>query len=240
MRYNIRMNTYVNFIQDKIKIAPKKDLNGFNPVSYLGTTHTYLGITNELKENIAKEFKTQFPEIPFTDLIATITQLMNGDSFEEKTLGPFILHRYPAYRKQVKPTHLETWITNLQGWCEIDTLCQSAYDDKFFLAQWKTWKKALEQFSTHKNINHRRASLVLLCKPVRKSDDPRLYDLAIANVERLKQEKDILITKAISWVLREMTKQFKAEISEYLEKNQKTLPAIAVRETKKKLLTGKK
>jgi hypothetical protein len=37
-----------------------------------------------------------------------------------------------------------------------------------------------------------------------------------------------------------MTKQYKKEVSDYVEKNKKLLPRIAVRETIKKLKTGKK
>jgi 3-methyladenine DNA glycosylase AlkD len=50
----------------------------------------------------------------------------------------------------------------------------------------------------------RRASLVMLVTAVAKSDDERLHQLAYKNIEVLKDEKDIFITKAISWLLRAM------------------------------------
>jgi 3-methyladenine DNA glycosylase AlkD len=56
----------------------------------------------------------------------------------------------------------------------------------------------------------------------------------------LKGEKEIIITRAISWVLRSMVKHHRKALENYLKKNEKTLPAVAVRETKIKLDTGTK
>jgi len=56
----------------------------------------------------------------------------------------------------------------------------------------------------------------------------------------LKSEKEVLITKAISWTLRSMVKLHRTPLKNYLAKNKQTLPAIAMRETLTKLQTGKK
>ncbi|MBK7651308.1 MAG: DNA alkylation repair protein [Flammeovirgaceae bacterium] len=98
----------------------------------------------------------------------------------------------------------------------------------------------LIKFSKSKNIQKRRASLVLLCVPLRKPDNEELAEVALQNIERLKGEKEILITKAISWVLRSMIKHYHKRVSTYLTENKTTLPAIAVRETMMKLKTGRK
>ena len=82
--------------------------------------------------------------------------------------------------------------------------------------------------------------MVLLCSPLRKAADKRLATVALANIDRLKHEKEILITKAISWLLRSMVKHHRKEVVTYLKANQQSLPKIAVRETQKVLDTGKK
>jgi 3-methyladenine DNA glycosylase AlkD len=63
--------------------------------------------------------------------------------------------------------------------------------------------------------------------------------LALKNVEKLKEEKDILITKAVSWVLRSMIKFHPDIVRDYLDKNADSLPKIAVREVSTNLSTGK-
>jgi 3-methyladenine DNA glycosylase AlkD len=75
---------------------------------------------------------------------------------------------------------------------------------------------------------------------VRYSDDARLSDLSFALIERLKGERDILITKAVSWLLRNLTLRHKQEVAAYLKANGASLPPIAVRETTRKLKTGTK
>jgi 3-methyladenine DNA glycosylase AlkD len=70
--------------------------------------------------------------------------------------------------------------------------------------------------------------------------DERLAEVAFRNIDRLKSEKAVLITKAISWLLRSMVKHYKADVASYIKKSADTLPKIAVRETMVKLKTGKK
>src|SRR5512143_1066816 len=108
------------------------------------------------------------------------------------------------------------------------------------LAHWKSWKALLTAFAKDDNIHKRRAALVLLTKPLRESDDPRLAALAFSNVDRLKAEKHILITKAVSWILRSLIKHHPTAVSNYLDANEGGLPKIAVRETRHKLVEGVK
>jgi 3-methyladenine DNA glycosylase AlkD len=126
------------------------------------------------------------------------------------------------------------------GWAEIDAVCTGKYCITEIPKNIPEWKKILTAFSKSKNINKRRASIVFLCSPLSKSDDPRLAEVAFANIDRIKAEKEIIITRAISWVLRSMVKHHRKALENYLKENEKTLPAIAVRETKTKLKTGKK
>ena len=108
------------------------------------------------------------------------------------------------------------------------------------LANWKQWKSLLVSLSKSQNVHKRRASLVLLTKPVKESTDPRLARLAFANIGRLKSDKDILVTKAVSWLLRALIKYHRQEVERYLKDNSDSLPKIALRETRNKLKSGHK
>ena len=108
------------------------------------------------------------------------------------------------------------------------------------LKDWSNWKKLLLKLAKDNNFHKKRASLVLLTKPIRDSNDSRLKVLAFVLIDALKREKSILITKAISWLLRDLVKYHKREVRKYLELNQNSLPKIAVRETKRKIETGRK
>jgi len=82
--------------------------------------------------------------------------------------------------------------------------------------------------------------MVLLCKALRQSNDSLLSNMAFQLVDHLQSEKEVLITKAISWILRSLIKYHPKEVSDYMAKNIKTLPRLALREATHKLLTGVK
>ena len=81
---------------------------------------------------------------------------------------------------------------------------------------------------------------MLLTAPISQSDDTRILELSLQLIGRLSGDRDKRITKAISWLLRKGIKQHRDAIAAYLKANADVLPAIAVRETRRKLLTGKK
>jgi 3-methyladenine DNA glycosylase AlkD len=62
----------------------------------------------------------------------------------------------------------------------------------------------------------------------------------LAQVDRLLDERDPMITKAISWSLRQMTKHQSAEVEAYLESRGERIAALARREVRNKLRTGRK
>lgn len=182
--------------------------------------------------DISKIAKSFSPDI---DLINSLYQ--NGTTFEELSVAANLAGRLD---KKYYPMIIDKWLNFCHGWCEIDSLCQTNFSADILLNNWPKWRQFLIKLSKSKNISKRRASLVLLCKSLRQSSDPRLSDFSLELVERLKSEKDILITKAVSWILRSLVKHHSVELKTYLEKNQNSLPKITYRETLKKLTTGKK
>lgn len=207
---------------------------------YLGSNKPTKCIKGSEIIKIAKEISDEHSinQKEFVDLLNNLYK--NATTFEEIDLGARLLQVNPKLKLQITAKNLDYWLNFTHGWAETDVLCQSNFSEDALLGDWKSWNRTLIGFSKDKNIHKRRASLVLLNKSLRDSDDSRLSDLAFQNVNLLKTEKDILITKAVSWVLRSLIKNHKGEVSKYLEENKETLPKIAYRESKNKLLTGAK
>lgn len=208
--------------------------------SYGGSNDPSLHVSNPVMRRISKEFVENYPGLTFQELLGILDFLNQGKTSTEKRLGGMLLQDYPRLRSRVEPNLIGAWLVKLRGWAQVDSLCQSVFTANDLVASWKKWEKALLEFSRDKNINKRRASLVLLTAPVRQSSDQRFSNLAFLIIDRLGEEKDALITKAISWLLRNMIKYHRSEVRAYLEKNELSLPKVAVRETRKKLATGMK
>jgi 3-methyladenine DNA glycosylase AlkD len=207
---------------------------------YLGNDHPRYPINSPTLRVLARDFMRTHKELTAADFGKLLTQFAMAESGTEKfTVGILMDYSTPEQRK-FDPALFDKWLDHLVGWAEVDAVFTGKYTHDEILGQWSTWKKLINKFSRDPNINKRRASLVIFCAPLRKHDDPRLATEALKIVDRLKNEKSILITKAISWVLRSMVKLHRHTLEAYLDKQGATLPAIALRETLVKLKTGVK
>jgi len=208
---------------------------------YLGTDKEYYPLKAEDSKKIARQFFKKHPEISSKELFAVVDSLFGGKTHQEMCLAGRLLNLASVrLMKDFDPHFLEKWLSRTVGWCEVDSLCSSNFTAEQILGKWKEWGSLLDKFSRDKNIHKRRASLVLLVRATRESADPRLAKTSFINAEKLKAEKHVLITKAVSWILRSLIKNHKLEVADYLKKNKDSLPRIAVRETQIKLATGRK
>lgn len=212
------------------------------PEGYLGQgSHPVLGLSVPARREIARAWAAAAPpDLPASELLALVDSLYAGETFEERTLGPLLLAQRRAWREAVSPRDVERWLGGLVGWAEVDHLCQNLFQADQMLADWAGWHASLVRMRGDPVIARRRASLVLLVGPVSRSADPRLADLAFANIAALQGERDVLITKAVSWLMRSLVRRHGAAVAAYLDAHAAALPAIAVRETRAKLATGRK
>ncbi|MCY4062064.1 MAG: DNA alkylation repair protein [Chloroflexi bacterium] len=207
---------------------------------HLGTTRKWYGLKNEQSRAIVLAFIAAHKDLSYEDWLALIDSLYHGDSYEERCAPRTLFRKFSRYRRQLPLAQLDAWLGRLNGWAEVDSTCQTVFSDKDLLADWAGWSAMLQSLAGEDNVNKRRAALVLLTAPISQSADPRILDLSLALIDQLKGEKDGRITKAISWLLRKGVKQHQESIAAYVEAKAPTLPAIAVRETRRKLATGKK
>ena len=207
--------------------------------NYLGNTNKRYAISMPKLRSVGKNwYKSQ--DLTPKEFFQLITLLIKAPSSTEKMMGGIFLDFNRKHLEQFDPKILDVWLNHLKGWAEVDTLCYGHFKVDNVLEDWVSWKKVLIKLNKSKNINKRRASLVLLCKPLTRSEDERLSQQAFQMIDSLKHEKEVLITKAISWTLRSMVKLHKSDLKKYIDKNKASLPAIAVRETLTKLKTGRK
>lgn len=170
----------------------------------------------------------------------TLLALSQGAVHEEKITVGMLLSYLPRHRRHLHPFFVDRLLETREGWLEVDSICQNIFTAEEILASWAQWHLLLSQFVRDENIQKRRASLVLLVGPVTYNESIKLADLAFEQIEHVKHEKEILLTKAVSWLLRSLIKHHKERVGEYVTTMSNSLPKIAMRETKQKLHTGKK
>jgi len=208
--------------------------------SYGGSGRPYYNVSVPDRRGIVKRWLASHKTMAAEAFFAVVDSLTEGESHEEKTLAGMLVGANARARAAVTTKDLDRWLGRLNGWAEVDTWCQNLFTAEDMLADWPAWRDLIDRLSTDANINKRRAALVLLNGPVHYCPDPRFRDLAFIVLERLKPERPILITKAVSWLLRSMLTQHRDAVVTYIAANEASLPAIALRETRTKLKTGTK
>jgi 3-methyladenine DNA glycosylase AlkD len=206
--------------------------------SYVGSGHLYY-VSVPVRRTLAKKWLKQHRGITDAEFLTVVGSLFRGKSHEEKTLASILLAYHPSARKAVGPRQLNAWLDELLGWAEIDSLC-TIFTAEEILANRREWERFIAALARHQNINKRRAALVFLTAPLRRSEDKRLAELGFRTIEVLKSERAIIISKAVSWLLRSMVTHHRRAVAAYIKVNHHSLPAIAVRETTRKIATGRK
>ncbi len=211
-----------------------------NGSRYIGSTKPVYFIRAADLRKLFGEFPRNHPDLSTAEFVSLLDSLSQGKTYNEFAAVGLLLNACPEQRRAIDPYCLDRWLNYAEGWAEVDVICQLSFTAKEMLAKWETWQALLSGFAESEAVQERRASLVLLTKPLRETGDQRLADLAFANVEKLKGEKSILITKAVSWILRSLIKYHRVEVEKYLDANMNSLPKIAIRETRNKLAGGVK
>lgn len=234
------MNEHHRAILERIESAePARGKTSQRP-EHLGTARRWYGLANAQRRKIMLDFVAENRDLPYVDWRGLIDSLYHGVSYEERCAPQTLFLRYPRYRRALSLNQLDQWLGCLEGWAEVDSTCQTVFNAADLLAAWDDWSALLRSLAGDANINKQRAALVLLTAPITQSDDARLLDLALELIQQLQSHKDKRITKAVSWLLRKGIKLHRAAIAAYVAANAESLPAIAVRETRRKLATGKK
>ncbi len=155
-------------------------------------------------------------------------------------MSGILLGYMPVQRRQLNPALYNDWLDHTEGWAAIDAICYNNFTAAEILDNFATWKTLITRLAKSDNPNKRRAAIVLLTKPVKQSADPRLSGMAFDLIDILREEKAILITKAVSWLLRHLAQHHAPAVRQYLHAHKEKLPAIAIRETTNKLRHGTK
>lgn len=216
----------------------RHDAGRFDLAKYLGTGHVVYNVPVPERREIAKLWAKEHKDISRDDLVRVVDALFKGASHEEKNLASLILGRYPKELVGLDARWLDAWMGKLTGWAEVDSFCDEI--DVWLRRDAAKRVSLLKIWNKDKQIEKRRASLVVLCSSVRNDDSRALRDLSFSFIDELKMGKHVMMTKAISWLLRALIKYHKADVALYLKENASSLPPIAVREVTRKLETGRK
>jgi len=192
----------------------------------------------ELRE-IVRAWRRGHKDVVAEDLLALAEALWDGQSREERMLALELLQHYARYIPQLTWSRFERWRRDLDNWELTDVLGVGVLgpwvlDDPDGRAQ------HLRDLIADEDVWSRRLGLVGAIGLNRARKDASFPELTFQLIDEVREERHPLITKAVSWMLRDLSKKHPDRVAAYLEKNRDVLAGHVVREVANKLKTGLK
>ena len=188
---------------------------------------------------IVRAWRREHREVAADDLLHLIEALWAGESREERLIALGLPQHYPHAISQLTWRHFDRWREDLDNWELTDVLGVGVLGP-WVAASLERREQHLWDLLKDEDIWSRRLGLVCIVGLKRARPNVDLLALALGLIDQAKGERDRTITRAISWVLRELGKEHPGEAAAYLEENVDLLPKHVLQEVTNKLTTGRK
>lgn len=187
---------------------------------------------------IAAGWKADHKQLGRDDVLAVAEVLWTGESLEERTLANLLLASYPKVVAGLPWDVFDCWRRLVDNWGVGDALATTVFGP-WLLANPGDRLHHLEALIADEDLWSRRLALVATV-PLNRRATTAVPDLTLELVDRVKHEREPMITKAVSWALRELSKSDPDRVAAYLDDNRTALPSHVLREVQNKLATGLK
>ena len=171
--------------------------------------------------------------------IAMVEALWAGESREERLLAVHLSQRYHSWIPTLTWAHFDRWRRNLDNWELTDGLAAWVLGP-WILADLAARLRHLSELIGDEHVWSRRLALVATVPLNRGGAGSAIPDLTLELVDRVKDERHPMITKAVSWALRGMVEADAGRVAAYVEENREALATHVLREVDNKLRTGLK
>ena len=180
----------------------------------------FLGITVPEQRKISKQFKT----IPLNQ----VWTLLQSVWHEERLIALMILaEKYPKASREEQQSIIDGYLTyknHVNNWDLVDSSAYKLLGEHLHTNP--NQQPILNELADSKSMWDRRIAMVATLAFIRKKDFQPTLNLA----EKLCQNKEDLMHKAVGWMLREMGKfGGKTELETFLDQHAATLPRTLLR-----------
>lgn len=129
---------------------------------------------------------------------------------------------------------IDRWIEDVDTWSVVDPLCVVCLGN-LIIRDHSVWDR-ISEWRESDNFWRRRASVlpgVELSK--KRSHKPEYNDMILESLEPHLEDSEFFVSKAVGWVLRELSKREPELVRSYIEENRHRMTKLSIREGSKKL-----
>jgi 3-methyladenine DNA glycosylase AlkD len=185
----------------------------------------YYGVKTEKVGKIAKKYWKQVESLDKQAIFAICEELYSSDYTEEAFVVAFWLPKYIAYLKPSDLPVFKRWIElYINNWAKCDGLCNHTIGD--LIQKYPDIVSEIKEWAKSRNRWLKRAAAVSLIVPAKKGCF--LQD-AFEICDQLLTDGDDMVQKGYGWLLKEESRLHQKEVINYVIKNKKVMPRIALR-----------
>jgi 3-methyladenine DNA glycosylase AlkD len=217
--------------------ALSSDLADPSPV--IKTALPFYGVSISDLRRMGRRWHRDHPGAAPADVAALSDELWAVSIREDMVVACLIHGHDSRARSRFGPRRVDRWVRSIDNWELTDWL------GGVLLGPWvgddpDARLGVLERLVRRHNPWARRLALVGCVVLARRPDASARWEQVSGMVLQLKDDREASIPKAISWVLRSHLRHTPEQVRSFVDEHAAELPAIAVRETRKKLTTGTK
>jgi 3-methyladenine DNA glycosylase AlkD len=190
---------------------------------------------NELVKDLAKRLR----KAPGEEVVELAKALANTGVLECYQVACKLLEKHRPATASLKLEDVEALAQGLDNWVSVDNFAGLIAG-----AAWREGQipdEVVREWARSEDRWWRRAAVVCTVALNQKArggtgDAPRTLDIC----RLVASDRDDMVSKALSWALRELAKRDTAPVLAFLEEYEEVLPARVKREVRKKIETGRK
>jgi len=195
------------------------------------------GVRTPDNRRLAREWSRAHRDVDASETLSLVEALWNAESRDERTLGLEILQLRPDVVRDLDAARFDRWRLDIDNWGVCDFLGGR------ILGPWveaapKDRLTYLEILVGDPHLYSRRLGLVATVHLNRGGGG--YGEWTLRQVDRLIDERDPMITKAVSWALRQMARHQASVVEAYVDSRAERMAALPRREVRNKLRTGRK
>ncbi len=199
---------------------------------YLKSELVFFGAPVAAHHACAKRLVRENKGIARAQLLALVDAMWATGVHEMRSVAVLILIELSGLLRRSDLPLLRKWVVESDGWALVDTIAchllpQMVAADPRVLS-------AMDKWAVDKNFWVRRAAMLSLLLPLRRSDLTEWARFVRYATPQL-TEKEFFIRKAIGWILREVSKKSPDTVFEFLSTNRAVVSGLTLREGAKYL-----
>lgn len=195
------------------------------------------GIRTPDNRRLAREWRRAHRDVDPAVVLSLVEVLWNAESRDERALGLEILNLHPDIVRDLESARFDRWRLDIDNWGVCDFLGTRILGP-WVEAEPEDRLKYLEHLVGDPHLYSRRLGLV--ASVYLNTGGTEYGEWTLSQVDRLIDERDPMITKAISWSLRQMTRHQASIVEAYVDSRADRMAALPRREVRNKLRTGRK